>query len=78
MKMGTLVNPPRKSLEERMRNALSTEEWNTLIDYIEAVREDGFGGVSVEIENHHPAKINITGRISKLLTKIKQKSYRPE
>lgn len=71
----TTVQP---SLWERALKILSPSELETLIEYLEAVKEDGFGDVSVEFENHHPAKIKIRGRISRLLINLKQKNYKPE
>lgn len=66
------------SLLERALQILTPEELETLIEYMEAVKEDGFGGVSMEFESHHPAKIKITGNVSRLLTKLKPKNYKPE
>ena len=69
---------PSENLWQRLSKVLTLAELETLIEYIEAVKEDGFGGVSLEIDNHHPSKIKITGNISRLLSKLKPKSYKPE
>jgi hypothetical protein len=57
---------------------MSLEEIHKFINYMEAVKEEGYGGVCIEMENHHPSKFRISGNISELLRKIKARTYKAE
>lgn len=69
---------PSKSLQERLIDVLPKEALSTFVEYMEAVKEDGYGGVCIEFDNHRPARLQITGHISKLLSRLKPRTYKAE
>lgn len=66
------------SLHERTLQVISHEEWEQILQHVEIIKADGYGAVMIEIDNHHPSRINITGRLSSLLKLSKAKNYKPE
>lgn len=66
------------NVPQEQEGILAPEEWKTILEYIKAVKEEGFGSVCIEFDNHHPSKVQITGSISKLLSRLKPRTYKAE